>query len=76
MCVAVSGRVVSIHDNTAEVDISGNKMTVQIGVVFPKVGDYVLVHAGYAVEIVSMEVSDEIEELYKELGEAYDELHP
>lgn len=76
MCVAVSGKVLSIDGTKAVVDVEGNHMPVQIGVVSPKVGDYVLIHAGYAVDIVSMETSDEIDELFREVEDAFNELHP
>lgn len=75
MCVAISGQVLSISGDTAQVDIKGNKMPVKIGVVKPQPGDYVLVHAGYAVEIVNMGLAAEIQDLFAEVEEAFDELH-
>ena len=73
MCVAIPGKVISIDGNKAVVDIAGNRMDINIGVVSPKVGDYVLLHAGYAVEIVSMEQADEISRLLNELEETFRE---
>ncbi len=73
MCVAIPGKVISIEGNKAVVDIAGNRMDISIGVVSPRVGDYVLLHAGYAVEIVSMEQADEIIRLLNELEETFRE---
>ena len=73
MCVAIPGKVISIDGNKAVVDIAGNRMDINIGVVSPRVGDYVLLHAGYAVEIVSMEQADEISRLLNELEETFSE---
>jgi hydrogenase expression/formation protein HypC len=73
MCVAIPARVVSIDGNSAIVDVSGNRMNVNIELVSPKIGDYVLLHAGYAVSIVSMEEGQELERLFKELEDCLDE---
>ena len=59
----------SIDGNNAVVDVSGNRMNVNIELVSPEIGDYVLVHAGYAVSIVSMEEGQELEKLFRELGD-------
>ena len=50
MCVAYPGRVVGINGRTAEVDFDGNLAMVKIGLVDVNIGDYVLVHAGMAIE--------------------------
>jgi len=44
-------RVVAINGNEAEVEQSGTKLQVRIDLVEDvKVGDYVLVHAGFAIQ--------------------------
>jgi len=51
----------------AEVDMMGNKRTVGTHLVPEvQVGDYVLVHAGFAIEIVDQEYAKETEELLVE----------
>ncbi|MDP4120016.1 MAG: HypC/HybG/HupF family hydrogenase formation chaperone [Bacillota bacterium] len=71
MCIAIPAEVISIdnENHTAEVKASGNSIKVNISLVSPKIGDYVLVHAGYAVEIVKKESAQEIAELLRELEE-------
>ena len=55
MCVAFPGKVLDINDKTAEVDFDGNIARVNIGLVDVKAGDYVLVHAGMAIEAMNEE---------------------
>ena len=64
MCVAYPGRVISIEDRTAKVDFRGNIVDVNIGIVDVKPEDYVLVHAGIAIEVMSKEKADEILEIF------------
>mgnify|MGYP001575815544 CR=1 FL=1 len=51
MCVAVPTKVVSVQDDTAVVDLSGARRSVSLLLMDDKVnsGDYVLVHAGFAI---------------------------
>ena len=67
MCVAIPGKVVEIKENTAMVDFDGSRVKVNTGLVDPKVGDFVLVHAGCAIEVMGREKAEEIIGLFKEL---------
>lgn len=69
MCIAVPGRVVSIDGKYAQVDFKGNAVKVNIGVVEPLIGDYVLVHAGCAIEVMKEDKAQEIISLFDELDE-------
>jgi hydrogenase expression/formation protein HypC len=71
MCLAVPVKVVSIEGNEAEVEIGGVKRRVSI-VLTPeaRVGDYVLLHTGYAIGIIDEAEASETLELLKQLGEA------
>ena len=69
MCVAVPGKVVTVNGDTAQVDFKGNLVPVNTGLVDPEVGDYVLVHAGCAIEIMEKDKAEEIIELFSELEE-------
>ncbi len=69
MCVAIPGRVDSVEGNIAKVDFSGNMVNVNIGLVEPKVGQYVLVHAGCAIEVMEKEKAQEIIDLFADLGD-------
>jgi hydrogenase expression/formation protein HypC len=69
MCIAVPGRVVSMEGNFAEVDFKGNIVRVNTGLVEPNVGDYMLVHAGCAIEIMSEDKAQELINLFDEIEE-------
>lgn len=62
MCLAIPARVIHIDGDKAQVDFGeGVLRDVNITLVETKVGGYVLVHAGYAIETV--EEKDAIETL-------------
>ena len=67
MCVAVSGKVMDIEGNYAKVDVLGNVCHVYAALVSPRVGDYVLIHAGCAIEILKPGEHDELEKLHREI---------
>ncbi|MDR2296611.1 MAG: HypC/HybG/HupF family hydrogenase formation chaperone [Clostridiales Family XIII bacterium] len=67
MCVALPGRVLSIHENRAKVDFSGNIVDVHTGAVTAAPGDYVLVHAGCALEVLTREDAAEILSVFSEI---------
>ena len=67
MCVAVPGKVVALEDNHATVDFNGNTVTVNTGLVEPKIGQYVLVHAGCAIEVMEQDKAQELIGLFAEL---------
>jgi len=52
MCVAVPGKIVEISGDTAKVDVLGNICEANIKLVSAKIGDYVLIHAGCAIEVL------------------------
>ena len=67
MCVAASGKVISIEGRRARVDFLGNVCDVNVSLVNARIGDYVLVHAGCAIEVVKKETNDEIVALWREI---------
>ncbi|MCQ2546215.1 MAG: HypC/HybG/HupF family hydrogenase formation chaperone [Clostridia bacterium] len=69
MCVAIPGRVTEVDGSMAKVDFNGNSVNVNVGLVDPKVGQYVLVHAGCAIEVMEKEQAQEIIDLFADLEE-------
>ena len=69
MCIAVPGKVISISKGRAKVDFSGNIVETDIRLVDVKVGDYVLVHAGIAIEVVKESEGEELAALLREIEE-------
>ena len=54
MCLAYPGKVLALDNDFARVDFGEGTIreAVNISLVQAKIGDYVLVHAGYAIQIV------------------------
>ena len=69
MCIAIPGKIISIDLPRAKVDFKGNVVDVNVGLIEPVVGDYVLVHAGCAIEIMSKDKALELIELFEDLEE-------
>ena len=64
-----SGTVIElINGNQARVDVSGNLTTISV-MLTPqvRVGEYVLIHAGFAMEIVDEEWALESQKLWEEM---------
>jgi hydrogenase expression/formation protein HypC len=68
MCLAIPAKIERINDDRlAQVDILGVKREVALDLVpQAQIGDYVLVHAGYGIEIVSEEFAQETIDLINE----------
>ena len=76
MCLAVVGKVVSLDENLqAVVDVEGNQVDVTV-VMVPdvKVGDFVMVHAGFAISVISEQDHDEHNRLLNEVRDKAQEL--
>ncbi len=61
MCLAVPSKIISIDDTTAIVDVYGAQRAISL-LLMPedaKIGDFVLVHAGFAIQKVDEEAAEE-----------------
>jgi len=73
MCLAVPGLIRKIDGSRATVDFGGVSREVEMSLVpDAAVDDYVLVHAGYAIEKVDRESALETMRLFREMAEAAD----
>lgn len=72
MCLAVPGEVIKISDNIAEVSFSGVIRQADLRLLSGvKVGDFVLVHAGCAIQVIPPDEAMETIKLFAEVfGEA------
>lgn len=68
MCVAVPAKIVHITNNIAKVETAGVVKKVSIELV-PEagIGDYTLIHAGFAIQLVDEEDALERLDLIKEI---------
>lgn len=74
MCLGVPSKVVSIDEGhfTGEVDVMGNiKKVSMILVPGAQVGDWVLIHAGQAISVISDEEADASLAVWEELIHGY-----
>jgi hydrogenase expression/formation protein HypC len=74
MCLAVPGRITEIEDTTAQVDFGGVTREASL-VLVPDaaIGDFVLVHAGFAIEKLDESEAEETLRLFRELAHALDD---
>ncbi len=70
MCLGLPAKVVNIDGGSAEVEMMGviNKISVEL-LENVKVGDYVLVHAGCAIEIVDQDEAARTIDIFNEIRE-------
>lgn len=70
MCLGLPAKVVIIDGNAAEVEMMGviNKISVEL-LENVKIGDYVLVHAGCAIQIVDQEEAAKTIDIFNEIRE-------
>ena len=74
MCLAIPAKVAKLEEgNLATVDILGVSREIYVDLT-PQahVGDYVLVHAGFAIEVVDEQFAQETIELIKQFPELAD----
>jgi hydrogenase expression/formation protein HypC len=68
MCLAIPAKVVNRKEDKAEVDFGeGVLREVNVALVEAKVGDYVLVHAGYAIQVLDEKEALETLRLWNEI---------
>ncbi|MBI3398121.1 MAG: HypC/HybG/HupF family hydrogenase formation chaperone [Deltaproteobacteria bacterium] len=71
MCLAVPSKIVEIKDTIATIDVHGVRRDISI-LLMPEgvsVGDYVLVHAGFAIQKIDKQAGNEAMKLINELLE-------
>ena len=68
MCLAIPAKIMSLDGAKAHVDFGqGVLREVNITLVEAKIGDYVLVHAGYAIQVLEEKDALETLSLWKEI---------
>ncbi len=74
MCLAIPAVIKLIEDKEAEVELGGIARRVSLWLTpEAKVGDYVLVHTGYAINILDQEEAKETLRLLREIAEVAEE---
>ena len=70
MCLAIPGEIIELNKDTAKVSIMGVESEINIQIIEePKVGDYVLIHAGCTIKKIDIEYFEELNEMLELLSE-------
>ena len=80
MCLGIPGQVVELVDpgrQLAKVEVSGVRRNVNIGLLTGEdavdVGDWVLIHVGFALSKIDEEEARATREFLEQVGQAYDQ---
>lgn len=69
MCLAIPSKIVEVQGAVATVDVGGSRVSARLDLVEgAQLGDYVLVHAGFAITLLDPEDARETLSLMKEAG--------
>lgn len=70
MCLAVPSKIISINNTMAIVDVYGARRDVSLLLIDDvNVGDYVLVHAGFAIQKVQEDIAEESLDIVRQVFE-------
>ena len=70
MCLAIPGKIITIDKNKeyASIDYGdGTKRKVNVSLVDVSIGDFVLVHAGFAIQVIDEKEAIETLNLFREM---------
>ena len=68
MCLSIPSQILEIHENIAKADIGGTQFEIGLDLIQePKVGDFVLIHSGYAIEKLDPVIAQETLDLIAEM---------
>ena len=79
MCVAIPSRIVEINDNMGIIDVEGVRREISLLLLEnPRVDDYVIVHAGFAIqkldEVEALESLKVLREIVAKISSEEDKL--
>jgi len=68
MCLAIPAKVLEVQGDVAKVDFGqGIVRDVNVMLVEARAGEYVLVHAGYAIQVIDRKAAEETLQLWEEI---------
>jgi len=71
MCLGIPGKVIEIEKNVAKVDLGGVSRNISLDLCPDvSVGEYVLIHTGFAIQKVDEEEAKETLDLLRKMAEA------
>ncbi len=73
MCLAVPMKLVSIQGNAGIVELDGVRLEAGLDLIEdPRIGDYLIVHAGYAIQKLDAQEAQRTIELFREAESSRD----
>ena len=80
MCLAIPSKIISIEESRAVIDVYGARRDISLMLLEDqvKIGDYVIVHAGFALNLLSESEAQETLDALRQLGAIEEEMadHP
>jgi hydrogenase expression/formation protein HypC len=74
MCLSIPAKIISIDGSMAEVSAGGAIFNAGLHMIEDaKVGDYILLHAGFAIQMISEKEAEETLRLFEEINNSLDE---
>lgn len=68
MCLAVPAEIIEKSGEDAKVDFGGGTLkNINVSLVEAKVGDYVIVHAGFAIQVLDLKTAQETLKMLNEI---------
>lgn len=67
MCLAIPGRIIAIEGENATVDYGGIKKNANVSLIDCSIGDFVIVHVGFAIQKVDEDKARDTYNLLSEL---------
>ncbi len=73
MCLAIPAKIIKIDDNMGTIDMEGTERDVSLLLLEdPKIGDYVIVHAGFAIHKIDETAAMESLKVLREMAALVD----
>jgi hydrogenase expression/formation protein HypC len=74
MCLSIPAKIISIDGSMAEVSAGGAIFNAGLHIIEDaRVGDYILLHAGFAIQRISEKEAEETLRLFEEINNSLDE---
>lgn len=71
MCLSIPAKIVTIDGDMAEVSVGGTFFKAGLHMIEdPKPGDYILLHAGFAIQKISEQEAEETLKIIREMDDA------
>ena len=69
MCIAIPSKIVAINDQMATIDVQGARREVSLMLLQEDavINDYVLVHAGFAIQKIDQQAGEETLKLFEQI---------